>query len=83
MEAAKREKSCPSLRETARMKKTVATRSTPPSVSEDVMKRIMKLQTQTGHQSKRRPGLVRALAIAGAPEEAIRAAKKFELCHGR
>ena len=55
----------------------------PSSVSKDVLKQIMKLHTQTGHQSKRR--LVRALAIAGAPEEAIRAAKllKCEVCHER
>ena len=55
----------------------------PADISKETMKQVLKLHLQTGHQSRRR--LVRALAIAGAPEEAIRAAKhlRCEVCHER
>ena len=48
-----------------------------------VMAAVRRLHNNTGHRSNRR--LARALVIAGAPAEALRAAKhlKCEICHER
>ncbi len=50
-------------------------------ISKEVFRQVMKLCVQTGHWLRRR--LARALAIAGAPEEALRTTKfsKCDICH--
>ena len=52
-------------------------------VSKEAAKAVMKLHEATGHRSRR--GLVRALVVAGASEEILRAARQLRcsICHAR